>query len=454
VAALPRPATIGGNVLFPGEYRIMKRLLLGLAAVALVGAAIAWSGGKNANRPELDLKSEKRNPWTNLKLNNDPNDFQFAIISDRTGGHRPKVFARAVEQLNLLQPELVMSVGDLIEGYTKDKKEVTRQWREFQTFTARLQMPFFYVPGNHDITNKEMGEIWKDKFGRSYYEFVYRDVLFLCLNSEDPPGKGYSNISADQIAWMKKALEDNKSVKWTLVFLHKPIWIYPTANKMGWGEVEKLLKGRSYTVFAGHVHKYQKFVRQGMNYYMLATTGGGSKLRGLEYGEFDHLVWVTMKKDGPVIANLLMDGILREDLRSISGDDEEGVKDLYRRPTHPVTGQIYHDGQPLVGAYVVLQGTGKERNQPRADGFTEADGSVRFSSYAAFDGAPAGEYAVLVEMRKPFFNTDGSRGKDAFNGRYATPAKTPFKFTVKPADGNKLTLDITEKDGGEKKEDK
>ena len=28
---------------------------------------------------------------------------------------------------------------------------------------------------------------------------------------------------------------------------------------------------------------------------------GGSKLRGAPLGEFDHLVWVTMKRDGPVL---------------------------------------------------------------------------------------------------------------------------------------------------------
>ena len=47
-----------------------------------------------------------------------------------------------------------------------------------------------------------------------------------------------------------------------------------------------------------------------MKYYQLATTGGGSLLRGQAYGEFDHVVWLTMEADGPHIANLLLDGIL------------------------------------------------------------------------------------------------------------------------------------------------
>ena len=41
-------------------------------------------------------------------------------------------------------------------------------------------------------------------------------------------------------------------------------------------DVENALVGRKYTVFAGHEHTYCRFERNGMVYYDLATTGGGS----------------------------------------------------------------------------------------------------------------------------------------------------------------------------------
>ena len=37
--------------------------------------------------------------------------------------------------------------------------------------------------------------------------------------------------------------------------------------------------------------------------------GGGSELRGKEYGEFDHFLFITMTKKGPRFANLMLDGI-------------------------------------------------------------------------------------------------------------------------------------------------
>ena len=118
------------------------------------------------------------------------------------------------------------------------------------------------------------------------------------LNTEDPPRQRRPSARS-RSSGVEKTLADNAEVRWTFVFLHKPMWTTTAAEKNGWAEVEKALAGRKYTVFCGHVHRYQKFVRQGMNYYQLATTGGGSQLRGVEYGEFDHFAWVTMKKDGP-----------------------------------------------------------------------------------------------------------------------------------------------------------
>lgn len=103
-----------------------------------------------------------------------------------------------------------------------------------------------------------------------------------------------------------------------MVFLHKPMWTDKDLEKRGWANFEKTLEGRKYTVFCGHVHRYQKYVRNGMNYYQLATTGGGSRLRGVQYGEFDHISWITMKRDGPRSTNIMLDGILPENLEVLA----------------------------------------------------------------------------------------------------------------------------------------
>ncbi|MEM7013028.1 MAG: metallophosphoesterase, partial [Verrucomicrobiota bacterium] len=266
-------------------------------------------------------------PWTKREFRNDPNDFQFAIVTDRTGGMRPGVFSRAVAKVNELQPEFVITVGDLIPGggRLRDETEIRRQWDEFNGFVEGFEMPFFYLPGNHDVSNGIMDRIWDEMFGVRYYSFVYKDVLFLCLNTQD--GEGTSPfLGAEQIAWAKGEIEKHNDVRWTLIFIHQPLWVMEEGiprnvngkkvlrkSRTGWPEIEAALSGRKHTVYAGHVHRYAKFERNEANYYTLGTTGGGSALRGPAFGEFDHATWITMTDEGPRMMNLTLDGMLADD---------------------------------------------------------------------------------------------------------------------------------------------
>lgn len=262
-----------------------------------------------------DIEGPK--PWSDKPALTDPDRFSIAIMTDRTGGHRPGIWMQAVHRINWLRPDFVVSVGDLIEGYTEDDDKIAAQWKEFLGFIDQMDMKFFFVPGNHDVTNPKLHKIWRKHFGREWYSFDYKGVHFVCLNSEDPS----AHIGDEQLAWLESDLSESADARWTLVFLHKPIWIYSERDKLAgnpdstrWEKLAALLGDRDHTVFAGHVHHYVQYQRNGRDYYSLATVGGGSALRGVAYGEFDHITWLTMEKDGPRVANLLLDGIQPADV--------------------------------------------------------------------------------------------------------------------------------------------
>ncbi|MEC9160088.1 MAG: metallophosphoesterase, partial [Bacteroidota bacterium] len=99
-----------------------------------------------------NINSENK-PWTDTLINDSEQKFTFAVVTDRTGGHRKGVWQKGVEKLNLMQPAFVVSVGDLIEGYTENIRQINKQWNEFNEMVNQLEMPFFYVAGNHDYTN-------------------------------------------------------------------------------------------------------------------------------------------------------------------------------------------------------------------------------------------------------------------------------------------------------------
>jgi hypothetical protein len=263
--------------------------------------------------PEIDGPK----PWSDKPALTDDDRFSIAIMTDNTGGHRPGIWMKAVERLNWLRPDFVVSVGDLIEGYTENDAEISRQWTEFLGFIDKMEMKFFFVPGNHDVTNPKLHAIWRKQFGREWYSFDYKGVHFVCLNSEDPS----THIGDEQLAWLADDLQQNSQARWTLMFLHKPIWTTAERDQQAgnkdssnWTKVAELLGDRPHTVFAGHVHHYVQYVRNGREYYSLATTGGSSPLRGVPYGEFDHVAWLTMERDGPRVANLLLDGVLPADV--------------------------------------------------------------------------------------------------------------------------------------------
>ena len=72
-----------------------------------------------------------------------------------------------------------------------------------------------------------------------------------------------------------------------------------------------------------------------------------------------------------------------------------------RKPVFPVSGEVYFEGQPIRHAMVVLHPIDEAaRAEVWPLGFPKAtvapDGSFRIGTYEEQDGAPEGEYSILV----------------------------------------------------------
>lgn len=288
-----------------------------------------------------DIK-EGPTPWTSEVFEMEEEDFTFAIISDLTGGERPGIFSTAVSQLNRLDPTFVLSVGDLIDGGTEDSTVLAKEWDSFDGRAASLNMPFFHLGGNHDLTNPTMRSFWENRFGRRYYHFTYENVLFLMLDSEDyeekrmleiyearakairildgeipgtweetdyysMPERRIGGISDEQTSYFKKVLQEHPEVRWTFVLMHKPLWM--REDEKGLVILEESLIDRPYTVINGHFHSMSHRKRQERDYIILGTTGGSQNKT--DSMAFDHVTLVRMDKE-PVITHLKMAGILDE----------------------------------------------------------------------------------------------------------------------------------------------
>ncbi len=320
--------------------------------VALAGALTLASASPALAETGASAPAEVQ-PFTAKPVTDPQGSFRFAIMSDRTGGARAGVFERAIEQVNLLKPEFVISVGDLVEGYASEPAVLERQWQDFETMIAQLDTRFYRVAGNHDLSNTAMLANWQRQFGNPYYSFVYKNVLFLVLDTDDPPastlnvlprifpepGKAEevqklletnprhanelisaqiqklkipveeltpASITQKQAEWADRTLAAHADVRWTVVLMHKPAWIYHNENNK-FPQIQAALAKRRYTVFAGHEHYYQHDVVDGRDYFRLGTTGGEWIRKGP--GAVDHISWVTMDDNGPHVANIRVDGV-------------------------------------------------------------------------------------------------------------------------------------------------
>ena len=288
----------------------------------------------------------KAKPWTSENFKNNPDNFQFVIIGDRTGGANVLgTFNLAMDQINLLQPEFVINVGDLIEGYSDDKAELNAEWDETDVMLNKLNMPFFRTPGNHDIANDIAQKVYIDRHGATYYYFVYKNVLFIVLDSEDPPRtppdgikeklNTYNRLQTEdpaaaqamlaefmsdesvvaslgkhvefddkQIDFIKNSLAQNANVRWTFLFIHEPAWERPSES---FKTIQQLLKGRDHTFFAGHLHYYDYDNIDGYENITMGPAGASFHQEGP--GNVDHIMWVTMTNKGPQMGNIALKGL-------------------------------------------------------------------------------------------------------------------------------------------------
>jgi len=303
----------------------MKKILNWLARAMFVACLLLIQSC--AQNPALFQHDQTPppSPWLGKPIESSADKFTFAIISDLNGGEREGIFNVAAAQLKQLRPDFIISVGDLINGESEDEAKLLRQWDSFDRRADKAGAPFFRVGGNHDFSNVTMWKTWNERYGPRYYYFIYRDVLFMILDSEDfseqliqkmyhatpeefkkIPEKRVGQIGEKQSSYFEQVLATNTHVKWTFLFMHKPTWL--REDDKGLKRIEAALNGRSYTVFNGHFHNLSHRTRKGMDYIILGTTGGSQNIKNDK--AFDHLTLVTMDKDGPSISHIRMDGLL------------------------------------------------------------------------------------------------------------------------------------------------
>ena len=222
--------------------------------------------------------------------------FQFVLIGDSRDGE--KVYTRLMRSALDRKPHFFIHLGDMIPHSGEE------EWSTFFEISKPIDIPFFPVVGNHEVSAPIQGEkLYRKQFllpeGKTYYAFRAGGTLFVVLNSEEESGR----IIGAQLSWLENILSSSKET-FKLVFLHRPLFLPIDSLKKGRAmdrhphdrdALHRLfLKTDVKAVFEADDHRFDRMEKDHILYVI--TGGGGAPLASLkERGGFFHYVWTSVR---------------------------------------------------------------------------------------------------------------------------------------------------------------
>ena len=218
--------------------------------------------------------------------------FRFAVIGDRTGGAQPGIYESVLAEVNLMDPDIILTVGDHIEGYNQDSIETNKQWDKYFGLLQDMKAKFYFTPGNHDMWDKISEINYKNRVAQPYYSFDFKNTHFIILDVSR--SEKYEEMAKEQINWLLSDLEKNKNKDNIYVFFHKPFWFEAERDNKP-DSLHLIFKKYGVdAVFNGHYHGYFATQKDGILYTDMSSSGGTMSTENMELGYHYQFLWCTV----------------------------------------------------------------------------------------------------------------------------------------------------------------
>jgi hypothetical protein len=226
---------------------------------------------------------------------------RFAVISDLNGSYGSTTYAQsvhdAVAAVRALQPDLVLSTGDLVAGQQAGL-DYEGMWAGFHAAVsdqlAADGLPFAITPGNHDASGYASFAMEREIFVQQWqprkpaleyvddsgyplrYSFVAGPALFVSLDSTT-----IGALSDEQMSWIDAQLAARSELPIKIVYGHVPLVPFAVGREdevIGDPDLEALLEAHDVTMFiSGHHHAYYPGRRGELRHVSTSCVGSGPR---------------------------------------------------------------------------------------------------------------------------------------------------------------------------------
>ncbi len=239
------------------------------------------------------------------------------VLGDRTGHPDDILFWRSLKAGARLKPDLILSVGDLIDGYHPDDRlnESAAQWDRVLDMMRRAfgDIRLFATAGNHDIWSEKSRALFSEKLGHganfSLDVGAARVILFdTSLRTSE------TDIPDADLNWLVRELFQARAHRHRIVITHRPLWAVGTGGRYGSPLHDVLIAGSADWVITGHWHHAMAEDRDGIRYRMIGPSGTAPHRPGHpESGNFAQFGLLTIDPDDVALSIIPTSGILPSD---------------------------------------------------------------------------------------------------------------------------------------------
>ncbi len=247
----------------------------------------------------------------------EPGPLRILVLGDRTGRPDDALFRAALEEAARLKPDLVLCVGDLIEGYQPDEKldEAQAEWNHVLGMIRRFlgDVPFYSTAGNHDVWSDKSEALFEEMLGQKInFAFDAGGARIIIFDSSRV--KRETDLSDEALDWLVRELAHSSDHTARIVVTHLPLFAVSPGGRYGSPLHDVLIAGGADWVLTGHWHHAMSYDRDEIRYRMIGTTGARSHMPGHpESGNFQQFGFLTIDRGVVELSLVPMGSLLPDD---------------------------------------------------------------------------------------------------------------------------------------------